>query len=512
MKKDNLIFLLPVLSGILLILAYPPYNIEILIWIALIPLLYFIKSVSPKKALIGGMITGFIFLGKLFDWVFATIPFDWLGINIEKNLVSAFILLIIFWIIQTLFLSLFFGVFSWAIKKITQPANFKLLFIIPFLWIILEYLRTWAFTVLWIGKETFFGPHWTFGNLAYVLHNNSLLIQIADIVGIYGISFLIVLINAILFFLLLKKKSILFIILVLIILSWIGYGLCVSNYEANETRRIALIQTNFLSGSEFNPYQKQEVFDAVLKLFQSQENPDLIIAPEGFGIISLVKDKELTKYLLKDFYQPGQIFIENEKIVDENGKVKSRLFYYDLEKESPVAFHDKMLLIPNGEFMPYLTKALLSFDAGNQKRLTQRGEKYTPAFTSKGIIGGTICSSIISPNLQRQMAKKGAEFLVVVSSDAPFHGSKALLSQNLAMSKLRAVENRRYFAQATNMGYSFLLDPKGKIVLKSTELENNILFTNIQLINKKTIYTKFGDWILILAILFCLTFKKWYNK
>lgn len=99
------------------------------------------------------------------------------------------------------------------------------------------------------------------------------------------------------------------------------------------------------------------------------------------------------------------------------------------------------------------------------------------------------------------MTKKGAEFLVVVSSDAPFHGAKALLAQNLAMSKLRAIENRRYFAQATNMGYSFLLDTAGNLITKPSKLGNKIIFSDIQLLKDETIYNKLGDWVLILAAL-----------
>ena len=327
------------------------------------------------------------------------------------------------------------------------------------------------------------------------------------------------------------------IILGLVGTTWVGYGIYqLRSSDVGDRNshiiKIALLQTNFLSGSEFNPYQKKEVFKAVLDLFKSpkaiQENPDIIIAPEGFGIVSLTGSQEIAKYLLKDFWHSGQIYLENQKIVDENGKTKSRLFYYDLEpassdasqggKEIPIAFHDKLLLVPNGDYLPYFTKAILSiysFDIGtkHEQRLYQKGEKINIVQTSKGNIGGTICSSIVSPEINRKMTKNGAEFLVVVSSDSPFHGSKTLLAQNLAMSKLRAIENRRYFAQATNMGYSFLLNSKGEIVVKNLQLGNKILFSDIYLLNKKTIYNKFGDWIIILstAILF-LTFISWYNK
>jgi apolipoprotein N-acyltransferase len=516
--KNNIIFLLPVLSGILLALAFPPYNLGFLIFIALIPLFLFInlKQVSNKKALLGGMIAGFLFFGIFFNWFFGTAPFEWLGATTQKDVSLLFFLVTIIWFSQTIFLSLFIGVFSWTIKKISNllPLLFKFLLIIPFLWILLEYLRAWGFGIFWLGKETFLGPHWTFGNFAYALHNYPIFIQIADIAGIYGISFLIILINSILFLLLTrcKKKAIigLIILLILISLVWPGYGIYkLKDEEKGEQRQIALLQTNFLSGSEFNPYQKRDVFEKVLKLLQTQEavqnNPDFIVSPEGLGVVSLTNDNNLTKHLLKDFYQPGQIFLENKKIIDENQKIKSRLFYYDLEKENPIAFHDKILLVPGGDYLPLTVKSFMSiysFNIDFEKKLYKKGEKIEPANTPKGIIGGGVCSSILSPNINREMTKKGAEILIVVSSDAPFHGAKSLLAQNLAMSKLRAVENRRYFAQATNMGYSFLLSPKGKIILKSPELGNKILFSNIRLINEKSFYVKFGD--LIIFIVFAL--------
>lgn len=521
-------FLLPILSGILLILAYPPYNLEFLAWIALIPLFWFIalKQISPKKALIGGFIAGVLFFGKLFTWFFATAPFEWLGITTKKDIILAFGLVALIWISQTIFLGLFFGVFAWSIKKMAKLsfANKKLSYAIfltiPSLWVVLEYLRAWGFGIFWLGKETLLGPHWTFGNLAYTLHNNASLIQLADIFGIYGISFLIVLVNVGLFLVLKQCKkpspahiAVLLIILGLVGTAWTGYGtykLESKSYEIKPREvEIALLQTNFVSGSEFNPYQKKEVFEAVLDLFRApeaiEEKPDIIIAPEGFGITTLTGDKTIARHLLKDFWQPGQIYLENQKIKDENGKTKSRLFYYDLEQEEPLGYHDKMLLVPGGDYLPYSVKLILSIYSFNMKyeqKLYKKGEKIEPTQTPKGKIGGTICSSILSPDLHCQMTKTGAEFLVVVSSDAPFHGSKALLAQNLAMLKLRAVENRRYVAQATNMGYSFLLNPRGEVVIKTSQFGNEILFADIYLLNKKTPYTKLGDWIILLAFLF----------
>ncbi len=526
-NKKIFYFLLPALSGLLLFLAYPPQNLGFLVFVALIPLFYFLhlEAISCKKSFWGGLILGIIFLGGLFGWLFRTFPFDWLGITTGREVVFLWILLIVLWTIQIFFLSLFFAFLAWAYKKLV---NFRfsamaIFVLVPSLWIIIEYLRACGFGVLWLGRETLLGPHWTFGNLTYSLYNYPVFTQIADIAGIYGISFLIVLVNVLLFTIIRNYKKlsqiiIPILILVLVTAFWLGYGNHkLKTEETGTIRKVAVLQTNFLSGVEPNPYQKKEVFDAILKLFNSpqaiQEKPDFIISPEGFGIISITKDKDLVKYLIKDFWQPGQIFLENEKATDEKGNSKSRLFYYALEKEAPLATHDKMLLVPNGDYFPYITKFFLgiySFNSGFEKRLFRKGTENETGQTPKGIIGGGICSNIVSPNLNRDQTRKGAQFLVSVSSDAPFHGSKSLLFQNLAMSKLRAIENRRYITQATNMGYSFLLNPIGKIVVKSPVFGNKILFSDIKLLDKKTIYVKFGDWPVLLAflILFTVIFKK----
>jgi apolipoprotein N-acyltransferase len=519
--NNNFIFILPIVSGVMLIFAYPPYNLEFLIWLALIPFLFFIslKQVSLKKSFIGGFVLGIVFLGKSLSWLLATYPFEWLGsTTIKKEYVL--VLLIILYIIQTAFLGLFFAGLSLIVKKIiirNKKSYFCYLIIIPCLWIVFEYLRAWGFGILYLGKETLFGPHWTFGNLAYSLHNNYTLIQLTDITGIYGISFLIVLINCLLFlfFQKIKNKSnnikipFLLIILSGIFLVWIGYG----HYKLGlktpgEQKNIAVIQTNFISEGGINAYTKEEIFKTLIDMLNSPENAvknsDIVIEPEGFGIVSSVNNQDIAKYLLKNFWRPNQIFLENKKIIDEKNQIKSRLFYYNLENKNPVAFHDKMLLVPNGDFVPYLTKLFLkiySFGAIPKQRFYEKGEINDSAQTPQGKIGGAICSSIVSPNLNREQTKKGAQFLVVVSSDAPFHGSKSLLGQNLAMSKIRAVENNRYFAQATNMGYSFLINPRGQVISMSEKFGNEILFSEIKLIDKKTIYTQFGDWIIVFAIL-----------
>ncbi len=525
-NQNNSWILLATLSGLLLFLAYPPQNLWFLVFFALVPLFWslFSEKINSKKAFWAGTIAGFIFMAGLFVWLFQTAPFEWLGVESKQDFLLILLLMIFLWLFQVFLLGIIFGMWAWLIKKTAKINSvISLIFILPCSWIIFEYLRSWWFGFIWLGKETFFGPHWTFGNLAYALHKVPTLIQSADVWGIYGISFIAVLIN-VFFFLILKFKRLklsktqillLFLGVIIIFTALIVYGNFKIRTEFNgEKRELALMQTNFSSDASFNTYQRKEICKKIVELFQeaqkTEKNPDFIIAPEGLGIVSCFNgNPQIAQSQLTEFWKPEQIYLESRKIIDEKGKVKSRLFYYDLEKNEPLAYYEKRLLVPNGDFLPYLTKFLInlySFKSEFKERLYQKGEINIPAKTPKGIIGGTICSSVLSPEINKKMTQADAEFLVIVSSDAPFHGSKFLLTQNLAMSQFRAVENRRYFAQATNMGYSFLINPKGEVVLKSKNLGNEILFADIGLFNDRSFYVRFGDWFVLIAFLMLLLY------
>ncbi|MFH1129446.1 MAG: apolipoprotein N-acyltransferase [Patescibacteria group bacterium] len=532
--KKNLNFILPITSGLLLIL-FPLFDFNHLIWFSLIPLFLFIfsKSTTTKRAFFGGLVTGTIFGGGLLLWLFDTVPFEFLDVNTEKEVVVVFFVFLLLWLIHILFVGLFIGAFSWTIKKLLSLKINTIwpIFLIPGIWIIFEYLRTWGFNILWLGKETLWSPYWTWGNLAYFLHNNSPLSQIADIGGIYLISFLIVLINTLLFLMIykIKQKTIslkyfasIIIFIISIFSIWKCYGFYKLNIPENgKIIKLAILQTNFASGNELNAYNRLDIFNIVKKIFQEPENinqnPDIIIEPEGFSITAMAGSNEIAKYILKDFWRPGQIFIENQKFTDKNGKTTSRLFYFDLDKKEPIAVYDKTFLMPNGDYLPYITKLFLnlySFKTDLKEKFFSRGNFSYPAKTLKGNVGGTICTGFMSPNENRRMTNNGAEILMSSSSDAPFHGSATLLNQIMAMTKFRAIENNRYFAQATNVGYSFLLNSKGEVIDKSPTIDNRIIFVDAKLLTDKSLYTKYGDWIIYLTILILtiFLFLKFYKK
>jgi apolipoprotein N-acyltransferase len=163
--------LLPFLSGIFLGIGFIIPQLSFFCWFSLIPLLFFLnkKNFSPKKVFLTGLFSGFIYLGMVFSWYFETLPLDWLGIN--NDFLGIFLVFLI-WFSNTIFLALFISLFSLSFYLLKRGWCFNL-FLFPSLWIIFEYFRAWGFSILWWGKESLLGPHWTFGNLSYTISQNS---------------------------------------------------------------------------------------------------------------------------------------------------------------------------------------------------------------------------------------------------------------------------------------------------------------------------------------------------
>src|SRR4030043_478523 len=176
MKKKDILWSL--FSGILLILSFPRFDLEFLAWFAFIPLFYSIERKGLFESFILGCSTGFIsFLGILYWIIVAVHTYG----NVPLILSGLILLLLV------LYLSLFIGVFTFLTRLIQTRSGLEIILFAPFLWVALEYLRSFLIT----------GFPWA--NLSHSQYLNLPFIQMADITGVYGLSFVIVLINATLY-------------------------------------------------------------------------------------------------------------------------------------------------------------------------------------------------------------------------------------------------------------------------------------------------------------------------
>ena len=502
-------WILSALSGIFLILIFPQFNLEFLAWFALIPLFFAIQNQPPRTVASRSFFTGMIFYFFSLNWITNTL------VNYGNIPVSlSYIILALLAAYLSFYISLFCVLtIKWCRGK---PVYFFLL--APFVWTSLEYLRSTHMT---------FGFSWM--GLGYSQFQTLAIIQPAEITGIYGVSALIVLVNAALHFFLNtwifhpnaragRRMSYRVIgVTTLVVGLWVGWGnwalnLTKSQIESSPKIRIALAQGNIEQHLKWNKLYQQPTMELYKKLTlqAAKEKPELIVWPEATTPFYYGLDPIGTKYvqdLVRTAGTPLLFGSPYKKQVEGKELVYNRAFLISNQGET-IDVYDKMHLVPFGEFVPF-RRALFFIekmveiigDFGLGKRAT--------VFTLNDYqLGVSICYEIIFPDLVRQPVKNGAEYLVNITNDAWF-GKSAASYQHISMAALRAVENRTPIVRAANTGISGFIDATGQI-RNTTQLFKRELVVDEITPNKgpRTFYSKFGDIFsyLCLALVAIITF------
>ena len=487
-RKD---YLLLFISVLLLVLSFPRFDFEFLAWVALIPWFLAIEEKSAKETARFSFILGFIF---------------WLVVLIWLRLVTAVGLVLL-----AVYLALYFSLWGLGIKFIQRKTNFSLVIISPVLWVSLEWLRGNLFTGF---------PWLPIGNSQYL---NLPLIQIAEISGVYGVSFLIVAVNALLAeiliqlkkkgFTALKSKWISALIVTILLFVCFGYGKRVLNVdkesESQRNIKIAVIQGNISQEvkwvTEYEDYNR-EVYQRLTEEVVTN-HPDLIIWPETAVTVSLPQDLEWHNTLSflaeasASFLLVGSPYYSKDK-----GNYFNSAFLISPQGEI-ISRYDKLHLVPFGEYVPKKNYFPRFFD-----KIFQEVGNYTPGNNKtifripQGNFNVLICFEDIFPDLVRQFVKKGSELLINTTNDVWFGKSSAPF-QHMAMGVFRAVENRRYLVCCANTGISTFISPQGKILGRVEDNAGNplwvrgFLIQKVGLLRKFTFYTRFGDCFAYLNLL-----------
>ena len=484
MKKRDI--LLSLLSGILLIFSFPNFDLEFLAWFALVPLFYSIDGKGLYHSFKLGFFTGLVsFLGILY----------WIIVAVHTYGNVSFILSGLILLLLVTYLSLFTGAFTFLTRLIQTRSGIQTILFTPILWVALEYLRSFLLT----------GFPWAY--LGHTQYLNLPFIQMADITGVYGLSFVILSVNASLYWVLHQWPKWTFpfkevAITVLILLSFLIYGYVKIRHVDRETiksppLKLALVQGNIDQSIKWDKSFQLETLKIYRRLSMrvAEDKPDLIIWPETATPFFFQEAKEYQPIVLEipektnAFLLFGTPFYKIEK-----GKVN---YYNSAFLISPskklIGKYDKIHLVPFGEYIP-LRKLLFFIESsigegiGNFKP----GKESFNFSLPQGKFGVLICFEIIFPDLCRRFVKDGADFLVTITNDAWF-GRTSAPYQHLSMATFRAIENRVFIARAANTGISAFIDPKGKIVDQGGIFAEEAMNGTIHLSRNKTFYTLYGD-------------------
>ena len=495
-RNKDIIFSL--ISGVLLILGFPLFDLYPLAWVALVPLLITLREKNARSSFCLGLLTGFIYFSGTIYWVYHSMYF-------YGNVPLIFSILLL--IILSLILALYVGTFSMLFNFLTKNSAIPALFIAPLLWVSLEYLRTYALT----------GFPWSI--LGYSQYKFLPLIQLSDITGVYGISFLVAGFNGAIYdvAVLWPKKSdemttirwpralsIMLFLSFIIITLFYGMGKLKETVEGVKIN-VSVIQGNIEQDKKWDYRFQREVIDTYKRLSINalSGNPDIIVWPESALPFIFGYDKPLTEEIvtfqkeLDSYLLFGSVIKKHSE--DRNPKLSNSAVLLSPEGHT-LSVYDKIHLVPYGEYVPL--KDLFPFV---DKMVTAigdfiQGKETTVMETPFAKIGNLICYEIIFPGLVRKFVDNGATILATITNDAWF-GRTAAPYQQFSMAVFRAVENRVPVVRAANTGISGFIDSKGRIINKSDIFVEALLTEEMKGGSKKSFYTKYGDIFSYLCII-----------
>jgi hypothetical protein len=166
--------------------------------------------------------------------------------------------------------------------------------------------------------------------------------------------------------------------------------------------------------------------------------------------------------------------------------------------------YDKVKLVPFGEYVPFRDQ-LDWISATRQIEVDRTPGAEVSLISLPGLppIGTPICYENSFPEIDRQMVRQGAGFLVLTINNASYDRTAAS-EQHLLMSRLRAVENGRWVVHAAVSGISAFVDPEGRVVLEAGLFEPATLRHAVVSSSRMTPYTRFGDWVPLASMVLVL--------
>ena len=505
-------WLCAILSGVLLTLCFPPANLGGLCWLALTPLtaaLWFSepwKNRDALRLLLLGYVTGMIYmLGSLHWLVTVTVP-GWIALCLFLGSYTAL------W-------TLFVGTMAKprTSSRETPPIwikswkNLRLAVLVSAGWTALEWLRGVVFT----------GFGWN--SLGTALNRNIALIQICDITGVGGLSFLVVMVNVMVVITIRRFKEEIgrqqlrphydFNLTIALVALVFVYGVRRLSQPppASEELSVAAVQANVPVSEKRDPGQEARILDLHVRLTQTAlaVNPDLIIWPEAATPRPLFSDQRNWDVVRGLAEKHAGDFLLGTVHFDQSGDYNSAILLTDSARNAQL--YHKIHLVPFGEYVPlrgsfplfaWLVGELVpdDFDFGREPVVLTMSRKPLR-------IGPLICFEDTLGDLTRQFAQRGAQILVTVTNDAWFLKSVGS-EQHVLQALFRCAETKLPMVRAANTGVTCVIDRFGRIV---NQLQNDqggtfiegVLFAHLDVPTDpaKTFYTRYGE----LFSLGCLT-------
>ncbi len=479
---------LAALSGLLLAGALPGLDWGWLAWVGLVPFLCLFPFKSAKSAFGHGLVLGIFYLGVMAYWIIV-----FAGHIIGPALST------LGWVLVSLYQAFYLGVWAVGAQWFRQrPNSWAFRLGVPALWAIVEWWRQ-------LGA---LGLSW--GDLAYTQHLALPILQLTKLTGMWGLAFLIVLVNIALYDLWQTRRLGAFpkLTAALLLLTLGGGVWSISRENLKPTFVAAALQGNINQNTEQNP----AYVERVMQTFTAQgrkaaaQGATLVVWPEtafpGFLRGDASGSNGLARLSAEAVQNHQTLLVGGVEHDWTVGKNANALFSISPSGELTGSYQ-KRQLVPFGEFVP--GRSWLPFvEALHVTNFDMKpGADVQPLLDGgpdAGKIGATICFESSYPRFLREQVQRGAN-LLVISTDDTWFGRTAAARQHSAIAAIRAAEDDRYLVRSAATGVSQVIDPTGRVLTEAGLFQAAVVAAPVQSRTTLTPYVRWGDWFVIFCAL-----------
>jgi len=508
-------WLAAVTTGVLLTLCFPRWDRGWLAWVALTPLIcavFFTQNTGRRRGLRKAA------LGYLAGLVFFTSTFVWLSTTLAALYENRWLLALA--PLVAMVFSFYTAFWAWFVGAVLVRDDAARMFPRS-----LRNLATagagaaaWV-SHEWVRERLFGGFGWN--NIGVALHRDLPMIQIADLTGVPGISFLVVFCNLMAVIIVrriigefgpvfMKRIRWEFSFTMALIAAVFAYGVrSLLRPDAGESvpLRVVAIQPNIPQTEKFNPAMEGRVFSEISTLTGlaalTRPAPQLVLWPESATPRSMFADDVNYNFVLDQAKTlDGALLLGTTDFDPERGEDYNAAALLTAHGEKQ-QFYRKMHLVPFGEYLPlrpvfagFVGQLVPSdFTAGREFTLLDLPDP-------KIRFAALICFEDTLGELTRHFVKKGAQVLVNITNDGWFAQSPAA-EQHLANAVFRAIENRRPLLRCGNTGVSCAVDSSGRVDLWLKPFQQGFAAREVRIpiAGPVTFYTRHGDWFSHAALL-----------
>jgi apolipoprotein N-acyltransferase len=486
---------LAVVSGVALGLAFPKTDLNLLAWVAFIPLLYAAEGRSPGTIFGLGWLQGMARHAFSLYWIVITLH-TFAGVHLALAVLPMLLLAAL--------LAIYSGVALWAGEYCGRRLQIPLFVTLPIAWVAVE----------WV--QSFFPIGFPWNLVGYAAYRNLDLIQIAEFTGVYGISALILFFNTVIYTILFtsasrrRQMASLVSLTVLIVAATIFGALRIRQLErapAAGRLRVAMVQGDIPQSIKWDPKFLDSSFNVYVdqSRIAARHGADLIVWPEAAAAFffqptdqyppDFALDRSYRSALLAAAQSIGEPILFGAPALVPNGDElgTANRAYLVSGKGRVVAWYDKIQLVPFGEYIPlhWLLKGIVN-------RIVKGFGDMVPGqiqtiFTVDGArLGVLICYESVFPDLTRRLAKRHAEVLVNITNDA-WYGTSSAPYQLLAMAAMRSVETRLPMVRVANTGISAVIEPTGRITARTPLFKRGTEFEDVPYRPVLSVYARVGD-------------------